>query len=495
MTLFTLIFRVAIAAVILTGITGLVLNRRKNWLTSYLQNFCGILFIFSGWVKAVDPLGTAYKMVDYFDQFEAVFQGTWFKFIAPAFPLLSAYAIGVAVFVIVFEIVLGFMLVIGHKPKMTAWAFFSLVLFFTVLTGFTYLTGYVPGDVNFFDFGGWAAYDATNMKVTDCGCFGDFIKLEPKVSFFKDIFLLVPALYFLFRSETMHQLFTHNIRNILVSVLTIGLVIYCFSNFLWDLPHEDFRPFREAVDIAEQKRLEEEAMANVQILAYHVTNKVSGEEKTIPYAEYLKTFKQYPEQAWDLEQITSEPSIPTTKISDFDITSLDHEPLNERILNNTGYTVLIIANELYGDGSPASRTVNDTMYVIDTLLRSDGSVYYQRNIKEIATRTEPYIDYQWKEYYAQRYNDVVIPFVREAKKAGWDAIMIVAGADESQIEDFHQDLGLDVVYAMGDDKLLKTIIRSNPGIVLMKEGKILKKWHYAKLPKFNELEEDFLSDK
>ena len=76
---------------------------------------------------------------------------------------------------------------VGYYRKWTAWLFFLIVFFFTILTGFTYLTGYVPLDANFFDFSAWGPYVKENMRVTDCGCFGDFIKLDPKISFFKDL--------------------------------------------------------------------------------------------------------------------------------------------------------------------------------------------------------------------------------------------------------------------------------------------------------------------
>ena len=155
MTINTLVLSVAAVALLLTLITGLTTKRIENWLISFLQNFCGALFIFSGWVKAVDPLGTAYKMEQYFAEFESTFSGTWFSFLSPMFPQLAEWAIGFSVFMIVFEIILGIMLLIGSSRKFTAWAFFLLVAFFTVLTGFTFLTGYVPAGVNFFQFGQW----------------------------------------------------------------------------------------------------------------------------------------------------------------------------------------------------------------------------------------------------------------------------------------------------------------------------------------------------
>jgi uncharacterized membrane protein YphA (DoxX/SURF4 family) len=167
MTLLTLLTYIAIVAFGLTIFMTLVLKIGKSYLMSYLQNFAGILFIFSGWVKAVDPLGTAFKMEDYFAEFEATFSGTAANFIAPLFPFLSAYSIAFAIFMIILEIVLGIMLIIGDRPKWTSWVFFLLLIFFAFLTGFTFLTGYVPMDQNFFSFSTWGEYKVSNMRVTD----------------------------------------------------------------------------------------------------------------------------------------------------------------------------------------------------------------------------------------------------------------------------------------------------------------------------------------
>lgn len=486
MTLSTLLIYVGLVALVLTLIVKFVLKRSTDPIMSYVQNFCGALFIFSGYVKAIDPLGTAYKMEQYFDQFEAVFSGTWMKFLAPIFPVLSNYSISFSVVMIVLEIVLGAMLIIGHKPKFTAWAFIILVAFFTALTGFTYLTGYVPSDANFFDFGAWGAYKDTNMKVTDCGCFGDFIKLEPKVSFFKDIFLMVPAIYFVWRSSKMHQLFSHMWRSIITAVVTVGVGFYCLSNFVWDLPVIDFRPFKIGTDIAKQKAIEEEALGSIQILAYKVTNKASKETKEIPYADYLSTFQEYPVEEWDLEQIYSAPTIKPTKISEFDITSLDGYSLESDILHNEKPVLFIVAHKFYADGLQETRVLKDTIYQYDTLRQKNSPVIQiVKNIERIDERTESYTNYEWKEDYGKRYTEVVNPFVDAAKEAGWELIMAVGGAGTDQILDFKEDIGLDIKYGTADDILLKTIIRSNPGIVLIQKGVVIGKWHYKKLPDFN----------
>ncbi len=492
MTLTTLLLYVAIAAIILTVITKYGLKKGDNLLTSYLQNFVGALFIFSGWVKAVDPLGTAYKMTDYFTEFEATFQGTWFSFIAPVFPLLSQYVIGFSVFMIVFEIILGLMLILGHKPKFTAWAFLLLVVFFTFLTGFTYLTGYVPEGVNFFQFGKWTAFDENHMKVTDCGCFGDFIKLKPKVSFFKDVFLLIPGFYFLFATKTFHQLFTHNIRNVVLALSTVGLIVYCFSNYVWDIPHVDFRPFAKGKNIYEAKMAEEEAQANVKITAYGLTNKSTGEHLELPYAQYLKEFQNYPTSDWELEQITSEPAIAHSKLSEFDIFDLDGNNINDDILYNDKPVLFLVAYKLYGDGIPATKIVKDTTFRMDTVqLATPGEIKIERNIERIDERTINYTDYAWKEYYAERYTEVVKPVIDAAKADGVEVIMAVGQASPDQILDLDKDLDLNIRYGTADDILLKTIVRSNPGIVLMNKGILVDKWHYKKLPSYDEIKEQY----
>lgn len=494
MTLGTLLLYVGIAAVILTLIVVYGFKKHKNYVMSYLQNFVGALFLFSGWVKAVDPLGTAYKMTDYFAEFEATFQGTWLSFLAPLFPLLNNYVVGFSVFMIIFEIILGLMLITGHKPKFTSWAFMIMLLFFTFLTGFTYLTAYVPEGINFFDFSHWGPFMETNMKVTDCGCFGDFIKLPPKTSFLKDVFLLIPGFYFLFRHSDMHQLFTRNIRNVSLSLATFALLVYCFSNYVWDIPHVDFRPFKKGKNLYEAKNLEDDALANVQITAYEVENKVTKEQKTIPYAQYLKEFQNYPESEWTLEQIKSKPSIAKTKLSDFDISDLDGNDLNEYILNNDKPVIFIVAYKLYGDGVPATKIVKDTIFRMDTLSAegAKNGIVIQKNIDRIEERTINYTDYAWKDFYTDRYKRVIKPFIEEAQKDGVEVIMAIGQAGIDQVEDFRSDMELNVTYGLADDILLKTIVRSNPGVLLLDKGFLLDKWHYKKLPSYSEVKERYL---
>jgi uncharacterized membrane protein YphA (DoxX/SURF4 family) len=491
MTLTTLLFRIGLAAVIMTLLTGLVFKKHKSWLMTFMQHFCGALFLFSGWVKAVDPLGTAYKMEQYFGEFESTFADTAMGFIAPIFPFFNEYAIAFSVGMIIFEIILGLMLIFGSKPKLTAWLFFGLVVFFTILTGFTYLTGYVPQGVNFFEFGNWGAYKETNMKVTDCGCFGDFIKLEPKTSFLKDVALLVPALLFLFRSKDMHQFFTARIRTALLTLSTIGLFVYCFSNYIWDIPHADFRPFKIATDVRGEKQEQAEAQQNVKITDYILKNKANGEILSLTFQQYIneKGYQKYPKSEWDIiDQKKTEPTIPINKISEYAIEDFDGVDLTDGLLAESGYSVMLVCHKLYTDGDKTKTetyTVYDTLYTIDTvLIEGETEPQLVKSIQEVKERTESKEVHLFDQDYVNRFKEVANPFTEAAQKAGWKVYTVVGGAGENKIKDFQKASNTTYPYYVADDILLKTIVRSNPGFVLMKDGKILNKWHYKKLPSF-----------
>jgi uncharacterized membrane protein YphA (DoxX/SURF4 family) len=490
MTIGTLMLMIGIAAVALMFLTGIFTDRLQNKPLSFLQFFSGVLFVVSGAVKAIDPLGTAYKMAQYFAAFEGVFKPTAASWLSPLFPWLSQFTEGFAVGMIVLEIALGIGLIIGFMPRLTAWIFLLLVLFFTVLTGFTYLTGYVPSEVNFFEFGKWGKYVATNMKVTDCGCFGDFIKLEPKVSFIKDLVLLVPALAFVFLHSEMHRLFNPVLRNWVTGLSVPALMVYCFSNYVWNLPDIDFRPFKEGVNIGEKKRQEQEALQNVKITAYRLTNKSDGRVLEIPFDKFLKEMSKYPTESWEMEQIKSKPAIAPTKVSEFEVSNLEGQEVTEELLSMQGYYFLVIAHHLEGEPEEIRTTVRDTVYLTDST-RTANSLEILPQMKVVeGTRTTK--AFKWEAAYQERWTDGVVPLAEAAAKAEINTVAITAYADKSQIGDFREKIGANFPFLVADDILLKTIIRSNPGVLLFKDGTIVKMWHHRKLPTFQEIKEQYI---
>jgi uncharacterized membrane protein YphA (DoxX/SURF4 family) len=483
MTLLTLILYIAVAAAILTGIIGLLKKGHKHWLMTFLQNFTGILFIISGLVKAVDPMGTAFKMEQYFTEFEYTFADTAMSFMAPLFPFLSSISLIFSVTMIVLEIVLGLMLVLGHRPKLTSWAFLLLVIFFTILTGFTFMTGYVPSGTNFFQFSEWGPYTETNMRVTDCGCFGDFIKLVPKISFFKDLVLLMPALYFVFRHRDMHQLLTPKARSITIWISTVLLILFCLRNFYWGLPVVDFRPFKVGTDLYQKKTAEEEAAASVTITGWKLQNKKTGEVKVLANDEYMKNLASYPKEEWGVvEQIKTKPAIEATKVSEFSIISPDGFDVAEDILTDSGHVFLIVAYKLDGIGEIQEIMVPDTTWQTDTVTVSPDSVVIVKSISQIGTRKESKEVFAWNEDYVNDYTGKVNVLMDNVMKQGAKVYAAAGGAGGEKLESFKAAIGSNYDWYEADDILLKTIIRSNPGVVHIQGGKVIEMWHIRSLP-------------
>ena len=142
-------------------------------ITQISRIFVGALFIFSGFVKLIDPIGSQYKFQEYFS--EVVLN---MEFLIP-------YALPFAILLIIAEILLGVMVLIGYKPKFTVWSLFLLTLVFLFLT--------------------W--YSAYYNKVTDCGCFGDAIKLSTWGTFYKNVILIALIIILLIKIELVTPLF------------------------------------------------------------------------------------------------------------------------------------------------------------------------------------------------------------------------------------------------------------------------------------------------
>ena len=170
--------------------------------------FVGITFVFSGFVKLVDPLGSAYKFQEYFGA-----DVLNLEFLIP-------YALPFSILLIIAELMLGLMLLVGYLPKFTSWSLLGMILIFLFLT--------------------W--YSAYYNKVTDCGCFGDAVKLSTWGTFYKNV-VLVFFIAFLVRQWR----FINPIKNLKVAQWFTfgGLVFSLYISFhvLMHLPLIDFRPY------------------------------------------------------------------------------------------------------------------------------------------------------------------------------------------------------------------------------------------------------------
>lgn len=477
----------------------------RNLIMSFLQFFMGLLFIVSGFVKAVDPLGTSYKMEEYFQEFQSLFETTWFSFINPLFIFLEHSSLFISIILILFEIVLGIMIIIGFKPKLTAWFYLLIVLLFAALTGYTYLTGYVPQGISFFDFGNWSEFSENNMKVTDCGCFGDFIKISAWNTFLKNVFFLIPCIYFIFRHKDMHQFFNGTIRWIVVVGSMILLYLFNLSNYSWNLPMVDFRPFGEGVNVREQLKLENEAGQATKELSIILKNKETGKVVDIPSEQYYATSDQFPTEIWTIKnRIYTEPTVPKTEISDMVFEDFEGEDLTEDILNYEDYSFMIVSWKMKGDPEAYTYKVKDTLFSIDTIFTADtifvnDSIPYTnndsfkivKNIQEINDKEMHGYNYIWDNEYLKSFVKTINPIVEGAQNERIKVFAVVS-ATPDMVDDFIKDGGPNITYLNADDITLKTIIRSNPGVVLLKDGVIIKKWHYKKLPNFETIKKNYI---
>lgn len=361
----------------------------------------GIIFIISGFVKAVDPIGFGYKLEEYFapDVFNIAF--------------LHDLALPQATFFSIFEIILGVLLILGIFRKFTAWSLLLLIVFFTFLT----------------------FYSAYFNKVTDCGCFGDALHLEPWQSFRKDLFLLVLILVIFFGIKHIKPLLKNNkINNALIA---ISLIICGWISYtgIQKLPLVDFRAYAIGKNIPEgMKSAEEVGKLPPQFqVTYTMKNKETGEIVKINDQEYLADSKWYDEGTqWELLTDLTE----SKKISN------GYEPpVHDFMLDCE-------------DGD-----------MTDEYLEAEKIVFF---ITPFAERLK-----------ADEVNQLNQLF-KELQEAGVQAVGLTSSEIDNSI----------FPICFVDQTTLKTVIRSNPGIVVLKKGTVVNKYHNNPLPSSAEILKD-----
>ncbi|MEX0810993.1 MAG: BT_3928 family protein [Chitinophagales bacterium] len=367
-------------------------------LTMAFRIFVGVLFIFSGFVKSIDPLGTAYKITEYFVEFGLGF--------------FEPFTLAMSVFMIVLEIVLGITLLLGYMRNWTLRLLLLLILFFTFLTGYTTVTG----------------------NVTDCGCFGDFLKLEPFQSFIKDLVLLVMILVLYYNKKYIKPFFSTYIAGPISVLATLFFTWFCFSNFYFDLPAMDFRPYKPGKNIPEQMTVPKDKQPIVEFV-FTYKNKETGEEKEFN-ANNMPSGDKW--EFVDRKDIVIKEG-ETPPINNFSIVNKDGESMDDEILYNPDYVFMVVAYDLRHTA---------------------------------------------KEAFIEKIN----PLAEKAQKAGYMFFTVTSTSPES----FEQEIDSNHPFYLADDIFLKTIVRSNPGLVILKDGNVLMKWHHRHIPDYEEINSNYL---
>ena len=348
------------------------------------------VFIFSGFVKSVDPLGTQYKILDYINAFG------WASVFPDSLALLASLTLGIL------EFCLGVYLFFGIRrilaPRL-------LVALMAVMTPFTF----------------WLALD---NPVSDCGCFGDAVVLSNWETFGKNVVLLLMSLVVLRWRKRIFPLVSVRfdwLIGLYGFVYIFGMVIYCYR----ELPVFDFRPYHIGADIRRGMEVPEgEKPTKVETV---FTLRKEGVEKEF-------TADNYPDSTWtfvDSKLVVKEQGY-EPPIQDFYLLRMeDGEDITEEVLSDENYTFLLVAHQL----DLADDSANDLINELYDYSLNNGYAFY-----------------------------------------------CVTSSSDDDIWKWRENTGAEYPFCLMDNTTMRTMVRSNPGLVLLKEGVVLRKWSVNNLP-------------
>ena len=355
-----------------------------KFLVNFSRLFVGLLFIFSGLIKINDPVGFSFKLEEYFGP--TVFN---IDFLLP-------YVLPLAIFIVVVEVLLGVFLLIGLKKEFTIYSLFVMIVFFTFLT--------------------W--YSAYFNKVTDCGCFGDAIKLTPWESFTKDIILLVFIIILMMGLKYIKPLFTNKLLYT-IPVISLVICILIVNQVLSHLPLIDFRPYKIGNNIIENMITPEDSKK--AIFRYDWLFNVEGEKKIISTSGNF-------------------PSI------EGDFISVETELLEE------GYEPPI---------HDFSMELDDIDYTDDLMQEEKLLIFVFYNISKMEL-----------EAIGDLKESLIIAMDNNYKIIG-----LTASGNED-VNNFKSKFLVDLDFYFCDETALKTIVRSNPAALKLHKGTIIQKAHW-----------------
>jgi len=358
----------------------------------------GSVFIFSGFVKAIDPWGSAYKFSDYFEAFRMEF--------------LTSLSLVFAILLSTAELLIGLNLFLKLRMRETAWALLLFMCYFTILT-------LVLAIIN---------------PISDCGCFGDAIILTNWQTFFKNLIFLVPTIIIfqqrkVFITGRLSPIAEWSVSGSL-TVLILLLSVYCLRN----LPLIDFRPYKIGANIPELMKIPEGMPADEYetILVY--------EKNGVPKEFTLDSpGKPWSDTTWkwiETKNILIKKGF-VPPIHDFSLMSPEGDDITDFLLSDTAYSFLIVSSNVKKINRKGLKLVNE--------------------------------------------------FASHALKEGYKVYGMTSSTSKV-IDQVTEDVRLAFTFYITDEITLKTMIRSNPGLMLIKEGVVLGKWHFRNVPSLQELD-------
>lgn len=366
----------------------------KKWLVNLCRFVVGLVFIFSGFVKAVDPLGTQYKLNDYLEALD----------LSGALPDMVTLCASVALSAI--EFCCGVFLLLAINRRKTSRVAVVFMALMTVITLWLWIAN----------------------PISDCGCFGDAIHLTNGQTLLKNIVLLACTVVLALWPLKMVRFISKSNQWIAMNYS----VLFIIATSLWSLyslPVFDFRPYHVGANIPKGMEIPKGAEAPTFETTFIMEK--DGQRKEF-------TMDNYPDSTWtfvDSRSVqTSDGYVPP--IHDFFITRMDNgEDITEEVLSDKGYTFLLV--------SPHLENASDT------------------NFGEI---------------------DHICEYAHDN---GYPFYCLTASGKEA-VERWKELTGAEYIFCTTDEITLKTIIRSNPGLVLIKDGTVVRKWSHNRLPVIEE---------
>ncbi len=344
-------------------------------------------------------------------------------FLVEFFQQLKPYALLLAIFLVVFEIILGVALLIGFLPKLTTLSLLIVIVLFTFLT--------------------W--YSATYDKVTDCGCFGDAIPLKPFQSFVKDLILLVLILILFVGRRYIHSIFKPKISANLIALfllLSTGFAIRCW----YDLPVLNFLKYKEGNNLPSLMQIPEGGRKTDHILRKFLYKNAQGEEIEITYDSETNRWSPQKDENWTFvsylgEEVMAEAD--KAPIHDF---RMDDESGKDHLgsfFEQNEFKILLVSHDL--------------------------ELFNVRSLDKVNALHKYCV----------------------ANKIGFWAL---TANSQEEAKTFEKENHLSFSFHFGDNTNLKSIIRSNPGILLLKKGTVVKTWSARKIPSKKILEKYLRND-
>ena len=370
------------------------INYKDSLAWKILLNLCalllGLVFVFSGFVKAVDPLGTCYKIQDYIEAFGLA------KVVPDFLPLMLSIAL------CCLEFLIGIMLLLRVRRRI---ATILVLLMMVVMTPLTF-------------------YLALTNPISDCGCFGDALVLTNWQTFYKNVVLLIGAIVVFIGYNQLTPILSPKKEWMVTSwslVFILGIAFYG----LYYLPLFDFRPYKIGVNIPQAMEIPEGAELSKYDTRFVLEK--GGEKREFGLDDYPDSTWTFVESKTVLVKQGFEPPI-----HDFSLMDLETgEDMTANVLEHEGYTFLLVVHRVEEADDSDIDLVNEVY---------DFSVEYGYH------------------FYA------------------------LTSSPEEEIMLWRERTGAEYDFFLADDITLKTIIRSNPGLMLLKDGTILNKWSNRDLP-------------